>query len=193
MIVSIPLLCPVYSRAHEREPYFFSHWCESPCARAVADGLSVEELRQHRAERGRARAAAWRAPVIVLVSGSVMRMCTRANSWEDDGQVQQYDSSKFPPTANEFDGCKELASGHMFAPTFATLATYEETFLGKANTHSWKLCCVHMIPSGGVVLPRVLQANNAKAMRRVRMGFKRALSRAEKVSAWLVGGRTRRM
>ena len=194
MIVSISNLCPVYRRAHAREPYLFSHWWKSPSAHAVPDGLTVEQLRQYRAEKGRARGMAWRAPLMVLVSGDCARVCTRSNSWwEDDGHAadrRRYDAENFPPADNELDGCSELASGHMFAPAFATLATYEER---ADDMHRWTLCCVHAVPSGGVVLPRVIHEHSkAKVMRKVRMGFKRAMSRAERVSAWLVGRATAR-
>ncbi len=156
----------------------------------MPDGLTVEELRQHRAEKARARGTAWRAPLVILVSDGVARVCTRGNSWDDceSNSGSRYDPRQYPPALNEYDRCGELGAGHMFAPAFATLAAYEEE---KHGLHQWSLFCVHTIPSGGVVLPRTL-SGNAKAMRRVRLGYRRALARAERASAWLVSGTARR-
>lgn len=155
----------------------------------MPDGLSVEEIRQYRGEKARARATAWRAPLVVLVSEGTVRVCTRGGSWCDDGDgaAERYDARRYPATANEYDRCDELSSGHMFTPAFATVAAYEED----AATRAWKLCSVHTIPSGGVILPRTLPGN-AKSMRRVRLSYRMALARAEHASAWLVGRRARR-
>lgn len=192
MLLPIPAFTAVYTRNTSTERSFhFSHLSSTDYLHQVPATLSVSDLRQHSVDLhntppGRGYAD---LPLLVFITAETSMTILTLRNWANTvHRSEPYCRHHFPPIscptpADQFPDarCSETTSGYSMIPFFAALCSYTST----TRRHAWAFEGARFISASHVVAPPTLFPSRRVAS--YVNQCRRALARATRTHAWLVG------